>query len=313
MILVFLVVTFCLFYFTYLYNFLNVYEFTTDTGGLAYPKALYQTMTGLYFAEICLAGLFFINPGGRVQGIVMVVVFFLTLLYHYQLWSRFRPLIEFLPVDIQDQIEHKAQEQERADRGGHSDEEASYRDAHSVHEASSTSSPPYSPKDQDRQQLPRRPSTQNLDEKLPPGSVASGSDMQDEKSVHSKPESHTGLWREVSQKWEKRWEQWEEKGKEKRKHHHDRDSYLASEAPRGPRLTDEQVANAFRHEALRIPEPVIWIPNDPYEIAKDECYHTQDSSEMCIRISCEGAELDNKFRVVVTEDPPDYVAETLTL
>src|SRR5271154_5683071 len=104
LIMLFVIVTFSLFYFTYLHNFLYVYEFPTDTGGLAFPRAIYQTMTGIYFGEICLIGLFFITSGARAQGVVMVVVLIITILFQIKLQSMFDPLITYLPIDIQEEL-----------------------------------------------------------------------------------------------------------------------------------------------------------------------------------------------------------------
>src|SRR5436305_8331450 len=126
LIMIFVVTTFSLFYFTYLHNFLYVYEFTTDTGGLSFPKALYQTMTGIYFAEICLIGLFFITSGARAQGIVMVVVLVLTILFQIKLASSFDPLITYLPIDVQEELMGQVLEQ-KLDEGRKPDEEAEFQ------------------------------------------------------------------------------------------------------------------------------------------------------------------------------------------
>src|SRR5579859_5949672 len=113
--MLFVITTFSLFYFTYLHNFLYVYEFTTDTGGLSFPRAIYQTMTGLYFAEVCLTGLFFITSGARPQGIVMVVVLVLTILFHMKLASSFDPLITYLPIDVQEELMGEVRQQKLDD------------------------------------------------------------------------------------------------------------------------------------------------------------------------------------------------------
>ena len=72
----------------HLYNFMFVFDFVTDTGGLAFPKAIQQTFVGVYFLELCLTGLFFLvrNPDGngvpcKGQGILMVVLIVLTMTF----------------------------------------------------------------------------------------------------------------------------------------------------------------------------------------------------------------------------------------
>src|SRR5579859_1459250 len=124
--MLFVITTFSLFYFTYLHNFLYVYEFTTETGGLPFPRAIYQTMTGLYFAELCLAGLFFLTSGARAQGIVMIVILLLTIIFHIQLQKTFDPLITYLPIDIQEALMSKIHEQ-KAEEGRNSQDEEEFR------------------------------------------------------------------------------------------------------------------------------------------------------------------------------------------
>ena len=65
-----------------------VYDFVTDTGGLAFPKAIQQIFVGVYFLELCLTGLFFLvrNVDGtgvpcKIQGIFMVVLIILTIAF----------------------------------------------------------------------------------------------------------------------------------------------------------------------------------------------------------------------------------------
>lgn len=71
-----------------------VYNFVTDTGGAAFPKAIQHIFVGVYFLELCLTGLFFLvrNADGsgvpcKVQGILMIVLIILTiafqLLFHH--------------------------------------------------------------------------------------------------------------------------------------------------------------------------------------------------------------------------------------
>ena len=51
---------FGLFYVAYIYTMFYVSDFPNDTGGIAFPKAIYQSFTGIYLMEILLAGLFFL-------------------------------------------------------------------------------------------------------------------------------------------------------------------------------------------------------------------------------------------------------------
>jgi hypothetical protein len=74
------------------------------TSGLFYPTAIRQLFTGIYFMELCLAGLFFLvrDADGKAtctaQAVIMLVVTALTALFHYTLdhrhWIRWLPLLD---------------------------------------------------------------------------------------------------------------------------------------------------------------------------------------------------------------------------
>lgn len=94
-----------LIYLAYRYNMLFVYDTTViDTKGLVYPRALQQTLTGLYLAELCLIGLFAINLafGPLVLEVVMLVF---TILYHVSLNAALGPLLKFLPQTLSSEEE----------------------------------------------------------------------------------------------------------------------------------------------------------------------------------------------------------------
>jgi hypothetical protein len=61
------------------------------TSGLFYPTAIRQLFTGVYFMELCLAGLFFLvrDAEGKAtctaQAVVMIVATVLTALFQYGL------------------------------------------------------------------------------------------------------------------------------------------------------------------------------------------------------------------------------------
>jgi calcium permeable stress-gated cation channel len=73
-----------------------VYSSERDTRGLHYPKALTQTLTGLYLSEICLVGLFGLK--GAYGPVVMtfgLIIF--TSLVHISLGDALSPLLYNLP------------------------------------------------------------------------------------------------------------------------------------------------------------------------------------------------------------------------
>ncbi|KAH0835941.1 hypothetical protein J3R83DRAFT_9864 [Lanmaoa asiatica] len=104
------ILAFFLFY--QLYKYLFLYQYTqppaTDTGGLFYPKAIQHLFVGMYVQQICLCALFFLvrdennNASAVPQGILMVVLIFLTLGFHLMIDSSYGPLISALPLSIAD-------------------------------------------------------------------------------------------------------------------------------------------------------------------------------------------------------------------
>lgn len=97
LILIFSAFTFCAFYVAYKHNFLYVYALKTSTMGLLYPRALQQTIVGLYFLEVCMIGL--VSVGKSYGSIVlMVIALIVTILFHIKLNNAFNPLLEAVPI-----------------------------------------------------------------------------------------------------------------------------------------------------------------------------------------------------------------------
>ena len=310
LIMIFVITTFSLFYFTYLHNFLYVYEFTTDTGGLAFPRALYQTMTGLYFAEICLIGLFFLNPGARAQGLVMIAVLIITILFQINLAKFFDPLITYLPVDIQEELASEVQEQKLDDGRDPVEEEVFFKgqreskvgfgNGSSTPEAESSivgaSSGPEAPPE-----VIGPESSKFINEKK---------DLDDPKvnaAEDSEPRRHPSILQSVRRINEKI----HIPGLKKRHAtDEDEDENVDTSLARkfAYELTHEELtAIAFQHVALRARPPILWIPEDELGIAQDEIHHTKLESGGEIEITCKGAKLDKNGKTVWLQNPPDYI------
>ena len=106
--LVFMLLTFSLFYIVIKNNILYVIRTgDVDSGGLWFPSAINQTFTGLYFMEVCLIGLFFLvrDVHGKVtceaQGIIMSIVFVLTIMYQIWLSVNFNGLFKYAPLRLE--------------------------------------------------------------------------------------------------------------------------------------------------------------------------------------------------------------------
>ncbi|KAH3683321.1 hypothetical protein WICPIJ_005702 [Wickerhamomyces pijperi] len=97
-ILLFATTAFALLYVAYLYNLTYAFSETPDARGVHYPRALFQTLVGLYLGEVCLLGLFVVSKawGPIVLEAIMLGV---TVFVHVNLSSAFDGLIKVVPVD----------------------------------------------------------------------------------------------------------------------------------------------------------------------------------------------------------------------
>jgi hypothetical protein len=89
-----------LLYFAYRYNLLFVYDINIDTKGMVYPRALYQTLTGVYLAQVCMIGLFGIKQAFGPM-VLQITFLIFTILFQMTLSSSIQPLLEYLPKNLQ--------------------------------------------------------------------------------------------------------------------------------------------------------------------------------------------------------------------
>ena len=97
-------------YIVWRYNLIFVIDADLDSKGLFYPRALTHLTVGLYLAELCLIGLFFIN-GATGPAVLMVLLFGVTALVHFSVVQAIFPLLHNLPQTLK--IEEEIQEEER--------------------------------------------------------------------------------------------------------------------------------------------------------------------------------------------------------
>ncbi|CBX98851.1 hypothetical protein IAQ61_007531 [Plenodomus lingam] len=120
LILIMMLITFCLFWFTYRYQMIYVSYAKAETNGLIFPKAVNQLFTGLYFLELCLIGLFFLQRDTRneaacfPQAIIMIIILGFTVLYQFVLNRAFGPLFTYLPITFEDEAVLRDAEFQRA-------------------------------------------------------------------------------------------------------------------------------------------------------------------------------------------------------
>lgn len=62
---------------------------------------------------------------------------------------------------------------------------------------------------------------------------------------------------------------------------------------------------AFQHEALRVRQPIVWIPRDDIGVSDNEIWRTRELSKF-VWISNKGTALDSKVKVVYRQPLPDF-------
>ncbi|KAJ5737161.1 uncharacterized protein N7483_002286 [Penicillium malachiteum] len=326
LILVFNVITFGLFWFVYRYNTLYVTKFRFDTGGLLFPRAINQLFTGVYFMEASLIAMFFLvqdqhgHTSAKGQGIVMIFVLALTVVYQVLLANAFGPLIRYIPVTLEDDAIRRDEEFKRAQHARlglplDEDEEEKGPVDHGIPQ------PQHEEFQQDRDielrslesnQEDRKPnasrdhlSTPKFGDKRPSWAsrspnrrskffgVNSSSSLPTTKSLREKM-AHDAM------------HDAENQGLPAKTLGHSLFSGLHDELEDlTPDERDQLVQRAFQHEALRAKRPVIWIPRDDIGVSDDEVYRTQRFSKH-IWISNEYQALDGKCRTIFSRSPPDF-------
>ena len=335
--MIFNIITFSLFWLVYRYNTLYVTKFRFDTGGLLYPTAINQLFTGLYLMELCLIGLFFLvrnaaSDGAaygtpcKVQGIIMIIVFILTLLYQWLLNSAFGPLLRYLPITLEDEAVMRDEEFARAQekKWKLDDNERGGDDIyHALGDAERLSVDVNRAAESIEMQNIEVPNERG---KLDPRNLGL---LVSETVEGLVPLKASLSWAERSRKKTpyspKQNEQVLSPRQNYRQHHRVRKSPDVEAQRSGtnaigetlfagindeiedltPDERDKLVRRAFQHEALRARRPVIWIPRDDLGVSDDEIHRTQKFSKY-IWISNEFTGLDGKGRVVYRKSPPDF-------
>ncbi|PHH86000.1 hypothetical protein CDD83_10886 [Cordyceps sp. RAO-2017] len=325
---VFAVITFSLLWLAQRYAMLYVNRFETDTGGVLYPRAINQTFTGIYFMELCMAGLFFIaqdNKGRHTcttHGIVMIVVSILTLTYQVLLNKSFSPLFRNLPITFEDEAVLRDEAFQRAqdvrfglrrdeprldlgpaDRGGEEGRPSVGEGAGRLMDDDDHR------REQDRGEVRREPSMRHLREHVKQvGHWAKDGGKQ------------VGTWAKDGGHQLRKLKNMGDNTKAVQYRRRQRQRDLEAQRAIGDALyggvhddiedlTPEErgllTRHAFQHCALRVRRPTVWIPRDDLGVSDDEMARTRAYSEH-IWISNEGTALDSKVRVVYGKNPPDF-------
>lgn len=319
---IFAIVTFGLLWLAQRYAMIYVYRMQVDTGGVLYPRAINQTFTGLYFMQLCMAGLFFIvlDEDNRhpciTHGVIMLVVLFLTIIYQYLLNRSFSPLFRYLPVTFEDEAVLRDEAFQRAQDARLGMDEDDGDDEKDL-----------------REKRPTRPISHSLAEQEE-GIELSNLQQEDRQQtglMSLKPMKQVGTWAIEGGKhvggWAKdggnqllrltmadRNSQAAQYRRQQRKKDLEAQRAMGNALFGGvhdeiedltPDERDMLTRHAFLHSALRARRPAVWIPRDDLGISEDEIKRTEAFSKY-IWISNEGTALDSKTRVIYGKHPPDF-------
>ncbi|KAM0742227.1 hypothetical protein ACQRIT_002404 [Beauveria bassiana] len=311
---IFAIVTFGLLWLAQRYAMVYVYRLEHDTGGVLYPRAINQTFTGLYFMQLCMAGLFFIvkdqddrNPC-ITHGVIMLVVMILTMIYQYLLNRSFSPLFRYLPITYEDEavLRDEAFQRAQDSRLGVDEDEEEEEDPKELQGM--------------REKCPSLGECEEgielntMDqERRRPGGVLSLKPM---KQVGK----HVGGWAKGGGNQLLRLTRADRNSQAAQYRRQQRNKDLEAQRAMGnalfggvhdeiedltPDERDMLTRHAFLHYAMRARRPAVWIPRDDLGISDDEIRRTRAFSKH-IWISNEGTALDSKVRVVYGKHPPDF-------
>jgi len=250
LILLFAAGAFFILYFAYLYNFLYVYNQSIDTGGMVFPRAIWQSFTGIYLLEVCMTGLMGVKKAVP-QTVLMGITIPITAVYQVLLQWRIENKLEYLDVTDEDDLE--TGEDKHTATATPSEE----KDAPILDQSTSGISGGKDAPGTGTVGTGAGPAPTGAD----PGAGGSAANQAIDAAADQ----------------------------------------LAVKNPKGP---SRGQVNDYYHPSVTAPVPVIWIPEDPLGISKEEIRDTQAAGD--IKITDGGATLDEKNKMAWSEDPPDY-------
>lgn len=342
LIIIMMLITFSLFWFTYRYQMIYVSYAKAETNGLIFPKAVNQTFTGLYFLELCLIGLFFLQSGKACvpHAIIMIVVLIFTILFQIVLNRAFGPLLTYLPITFEDEAVARDEEFERA-------QAARWNETHDAEHQSLIGED--AAKSAEARERAHMEAMDHLDGQQTP--MGNGNEAFELKILESPERSRKTNWANKSrQSLNGKGSRQSLNGSRSRSRSHttpkkhkrkDPLDVFADTMKRGlhdvtdgvsrpvrdiesqvlptanlfdniddelqdiePEARQKLIKRSFQHPATRTIQPAVWIPHDDLGISRDEIQRTSAFSSR-IWITSVNARLDGRGKVMYRGLPPD--------
>jgi hypothetical protein len=342
LIIIMMIITFSLFWFTYRYQMIYVSYAKAETNGLIFPKAINQLFTGVYFLELCLIGLFFLQGEKACvpHAIIMIITLIFTVLYQFVLNKAFSPLFAYLPITFEDEAVERDEAFQRAQL------ERWTKDAGAEHE--SLMAEENANRTAEERELAHLEEQNRIDaQQQLDGQTTEGFELRELNSQHSGP---NGL--SPNPERQRRRSNWADKSQTSlnsrsrsqsntnhKKHKPRKDPFdaLAETFKKGlddvtrpvrdieaqvlptgnlfdevedelvdiePAARQKLIKRSFQHPATRTIQPAVWVPHDDLGIANDEIKHTSAFSQR-VWITSVNARLDASGKVRYRGLPPD--------
>jgi hypothetical protein len=337
LIIVMMLITFSLFWFTYRYQMIYVSYAKAETNGLIFPKAVNQLFTGLYFLELCLIGLFFLQENKQClpHAIIMIIMFGFTFLYQVVLNRAFGPLFTYLPITFEDEAVQRDAEFQRAQASRWEKNEGEHQPLTGQGNARMTA---------EQRELAHLEEQNRLDEqKLNASSHGPGA--YELKHLDSNHAAGNGLTASPNRGRGNSWARSPDSRSRSRSYSHtpkktkhkDPLEVITTTLKRGlddvtrpvrdieaqvlpaanlfddiddeladiePEARQKLIKRSFQHPASRAIQPAVWIPHDELGVAKDEIQRTSALTSR-VWITSVNARLDARGNVMYKGLPPD--------
>jgi calcium permeable stress-gated cation channel len=299
-----------------------------------------QLFTGLYFLQLCLIGLFFLQEDRECvpHAIIMIVTLVFTVLYHIILNRAFGPLFTYLPITFEDEAVQRDEEFQRAQASRWERDSSEHLPLTADEEAKMTA---------EERELAHLEDMNRRDAQGQNGYEPGAYEL---KNMDGKPSATQGLSASPERKgrnrrssnWAQRSRQESEPrsrsshARKKQKHKDPLDAITntlkrglddvarpvrdieAQVLPAGnlfdgiddeladiePEARQKLIKRSFQHPATRAIQPAVWIPHDELGIAKDEIQNTGAYTNK-VWITSINARLDARGNVMYRGLPPD--------
>jgi len=328
-----MLITFSLFWFTYRYQMIYVSYAKAETNGLIFPKAVNQLFTGLYFLELCLVGLFFLQENEKGEqscfphAIVMIIMGVFTVLFQVVLNRAFGPLFTYLPITFEDEAVMRDEEWQRA-------QASRWEKNADEHQSLNSQQDGYWPGDEHEQARREEQNKEQYESYELSNMDGSAPSANYGRSPRPDAGSRKTSWANRSRRSSNSHSHSHRKKSKKSKDPLDiitntlrkglddvakpiRDAE-AQVLPAGnlfdevddeladiePEARQKLIKRSFQHPATRAIQPAVWIPHDELGVAKDEIERTSAFTKR-VWITSVNARLDAGGKVIYRGLPPD--------